>query len=157
MKLILLIIAICSYSNVSFAASNEANLLNRLLLLSEQSQPVKAKEYLTLSSHDVFDRLYKNDLTHLIPSKVSEIKSDQRNGYNYVWFTNDLSSNSSSILAFKNENNLLKLDLPETFLVGLGKDWENKLNLIEQSYLLAKKYYGEDKSKEILEALLKQE
>ncbi len=154
LKILLTLFLIFSLTHSAMATMSEAHLLDKIIALSKDKNPDKAKEYLTPESHAVYDRLYKHDLTHLIPSKVIEVKKEQRGNYHYVWFTDDKHPTKSSILAFKNDNNLLKLDLPETFTIGFGKDWTKTLDLIEQSYLLAQQYYGEEKSKELLEALL---
>lgn len=154
LKLLFTIFFIFISIHPATAATKEAQLLNRLIVLAKDKNPEKAKEYLTPESHEVFDRLYKHDLTHLIPSDVIEVKREEKDEYNYVWFTDDKHPTKSSVLAFKNQNDLLKLDLPQTFTLGFGEDWPKTIDLIEQSYLLAKQYYGEEESRKLLETLL---
>lgn len=159
MKKIPIILIIILMSNTLvvhfvYASSSEIKLVGKVIKHAQKKDPVTAKKYLTLQSHAVFDRLYQHDLTHLIPSNIEEVKKQIQAPYTYVWVAQKKNLNSTSILAFKSEDEVLKLDLPETLRVGFGKDWPKRLDLIEQSYLFIKQYYGEDQSREILEKLL---
>ncbi len=137
-----------------YAASTEIGVVERFIEQAQKKAPEAAKKYLTAQSHMVFDRLYKHDLTHLIPSNIHDVKKKIQTPYSYVWAAQKNKPQSMSILAFRKEEGVMKLDLPETLRVGFGEDWPKRLDLIEQSYLFIKQYYGEEQSRDMLEKLL---
>ncbi len=149
--LVLLIFAFGS----AYAKTNPQDVVQRLLSYSDARQPEQAKQYMTARSHALFDRLYAHDLTHLIPSDTQLVSVKEKDNFQYARFTDPKNTKKgTAILVFAEEESLLKLDLPETFRIGFGEDWLKKIEMIEASYLFTKHYYGEEKSKKILEAFL---
>lgn len=140
----------------AYALTSEENALYQLLSYAENNQAEQAKEYITKQSHPLFERLLAHDLIHLLPSEVKAVKTFQENGFHYTRFSDPSKNhNQSVVLAFIEENGLLKLDLNETFRVGFGENWPQTIDTIEQSYIFAKQYYGEEKSAMMLKTFLK--
>lgn len=154
-KLIAILSVLLCLSSTAFAQAYEANVLERLLSYAETNQPEQAKEYITIRSHDLFDRLLAHDLIALLPSGVKALSAQEKNGFRYARFSDPARTNNQSvILAFAEENKLLKLDLNETFRIGFGENWPQTIDMIEQSYIFAKQYYGEEKSAQLLKTML---
>ncbi len=143
-------------SGFAVAVERENMALNHILAHTKDKQPDKAKAYLTSRSYDLYDRIYKHKLTFLIPSDVEATRNEVKDGFNYVQFIDPSSkSQQNIIMAFQNDASIEKLDLPETLRIGLGENWEASLDMIEQSYLFARQFYGEKQSAKIAKAFLK--
>lgn len=154
-KLIIILSFLILMPASGYAQTSEANVLDRLLSYAENNQAEQAKEYITKRSHPLFDRLLVHDLIHLLPSDVKALNTVQKNGFRYTRFSDPNKNNDQSVvLAFMEENGLLKLDLDETFRVGFGENWPQTIDMIEQSYIFAKQYYGDEKSSIMLKTLL---
>lgn len=154
-KLLSFLAVMVLVSGAVYANTNPQDVVQRLLSYSDAKKPDQAKEYMTERSHALFDRLYAHDLTNLIPSDTQLVNIKENNGFQYARFADPQKpKKGTAILVFKEENSVLKLDLPETFRTGFGEDWPKKIDMIEASYLFTKQYYGEAQSKKILEAFL---
>jgi hypothetical protein len=149
-------IALFLCHSAAFAASSADNALKQIFVHSKAQEPEKAKAYLTARSHALYDRIYKHQLTFLLPQNVTVLKSEVKNGYTYKQFTDPNSSHKqNAIMAFQSENGVQKLDLPETFRTGFGEQWNQTLDIIEQAYIFMKQKYGEEKSVEMIKVLTK--
>jgi hypothetical protein len=157
MRLLSIILILLTISSGAFAQQQEAGILKSIINNAAAKEPEAAKAHLTEESQTLFDRIYKYDLMHVLPSNILPLEKQTQNGYSYVKFYDTASkSGSASILAFKPENSTTKLDLPETFRVGFGENWQQTLDMIEQTYVMGRKYYGEEKSRQLVEVIIKQ-
>lgn len=138
----------------AYAQGNNGEIVQSILSLTQQNKPAEAKAYLTPRSHDLYDRIYNHDLSFLFPSTLQTGNEQVKNGFQYIEFKNpDEISNQKVFMAFDNVAGVTKLDLPETFRLGFGEDWPKTLNMIERSYLLARQYYGKEKSAQMMGTL----
>ncbi len=152
----ILMLFVLMFPSLSFAQDAQSTALKQVFQFSKNKKPAEAKSYLTPRSHELYDRIYKHNLLFLIPSSVEANKNQVKNGFHYVQFSDPAKpSKQSVIMAFQGNAAFSKLDLPETFRIGFGEDWPKKIDMIEQSYLFSKQYYGEQKSAQMVEALMK--
>lgn len=119
-----------------------------------------AEPYLTQRSLDLFRRYSAYDLGDLTPANVSLMNSYQQNGFRYLHImsvnnVNGKTRKSATTVAMVTEQNQPKIDLPETFRLAFGDDWEQKLNGIEQAYLFARQNLGDKQSLAMLHSMLK--
>lgn len=152
---VILMVMFCFVTGTAQAAADEAAILNQVFSASKQEEPQVAKSYLTSGSHGLYDRIYKHKLTFLLPENVNEVRSNNKNGFKYVQFTDPVkAAGQSVIVAFQQEDGATKMDLPETFRIGFGENWQQKLDMIEQTYNYTRQYYGEAETVAMLKGLM---
>lgn len=143
-------------TSISFAAQgdNYYNTLNSILQYSREQNPQKAKQFITSDSVGLFDRIYKHKLFFLLPQNVSTGSTYTESGFDYVEFSDpQISADKYATLAFKQDGDAKKLDLPETFRVAFGDSWPETLSTIESTYMLVNQMYGSQQSEKFVKSV----
>ncbi len=153
--IILYVLALLLHPASVLAQQKQYQVLQNVLLHSKNNAPESAKTYLSDRSYKLYDRIYQHNLLFLLPQTIQTEDIYRNNGYDYVAFRDpSQSKQSASVLAFTTSSTAPKLDLPETFQIAFGEDWVNRLNLLEQTYLISKQYYGAEKSAAIVRQMI---
>ncbi|PIR38631.1 MAG: hypothetical protein COV35_05580 [Alphaproteobacteria bacterium CG11_big_fil_rev_8_21_14_0_20_39_49] len=143
-------------ASASFATQgdNYYGTLNSILQYSRQHNPEKAKQFVTSDSAGLFDRIYKHKLFFLLPQNVNTGSKYTESGFDYVEFSDpQISKDRYATLAFKQDGDSKKLDLPETFRIAFGDSWKETLNTIESTYMLVNQMYGTKQSEKFVKSV----
>lgn len=89
---------------------------------------------LTPSSHELFDRFYAYRLMPCLPTDFTYDSEKTHNGMTIVKAVQDAGGNRQHVLRLVFQDD--KLDLPQSLQLGLGQEWQNRLNMAEQVFLM---------------------
>lgn len=98
------------------------------------------RQTLTPASHDLLEKFLSYKLMPCLPTDFT-YHGEQRTGdWTIVKATQPTTGDRVNVLrlAFTKD----KLDLPESLRIGLGENWQNKLNMAEQLFLLIRANAG---------------
>lgn len=150
--------AVCYVCMVSSALAGQADMdtLKRLMEATRSQGYEQARAEVTERSAPLFDRLWKQGVPLFFPENAKLKKEKAEGGFRYLWVSPaDAPRAGALILAFTDEDEKPKLDLPETFRHGLGEDWPKKLDALEQGYLMAKAQVGDEMALKMLQTMLR--
>ncbi len=93
---------------------------------------------MTPDSYNIFDRFSGYNLMPCLPTDFT-YSSEHTSGKETivtVLLPEDAQTHYTFHMVFVESSGKVKLNLPETFRVGFGPDWQNKINLGEQLFLM---------------------
>ena len=116
-----------------------------------------ASQYTSNASQDLFKKYTAFDLGDLTPGNLSVVSQSSNNNFRYVKIAGTDSRGKRAMInvAMITENGNAKIDLPESMRLGFGDNWQQRVDFIEQSYLLAKQNLGEQQANQLLHSLIK--
>ena len=141
----------------SIANADDISTLRDFTAALQSKDYSTAKQYVSTNSEQLFDRYSQYDLGDMTPSYGRLISQSQNSNYRYLKVaapTNPGQPVRATNVAFITENNNPKIDLPETLRLGFGPNWEQRINMIEQSYIFTKQQFGEEQSRQVLNTLV---
>ncbi len=99
---------------------------------------------LTPESYDLFDRFFSYKLMPCLPTDFVYESERSVNQQTVVRATMPAGNNMQYILhmVFTRTDRGIQFDIPGSLQRGLGKNWENKIQLAEQIYLLLRQNLG---------------
>ena len=107
------------------------------------NEPDICRGMLTSSSHTLYDRFASYGLMICLPTDFEYEKSVQKGGYYIVTAASGDAPRARSRLRLAfTAAATPKLDVPQTLRLGLGENWQNKISLAEQLYLLMRQNMG---------------
>jgi hypothetical protein len=111
----------------------------------------------TPSSYPWLEKFQNYKLMPCLPTDLTYDSEKTGGGITTVVTTVPVSSSQQSILRllFVDTPSGPLLDLPRTFARGFGNNWQNKLQMAEQIYLMMRQNLGTNPSCEMLTGLLK--
>lgn len=139
------------------AHANEADIksLHTLMDATRSRGYAQAEVLVTERSRPLLERFWKQGVPLFFPEKATVKKEMTKGAFRYLWVTPAENPQAGSVIvAYTDEDGRSKLDLPETFRNGLGKDWPNKLNMLEQGYLMAKAQMGEEAALKMVQGMM---
>ena len=116
----------------------------------------QARQYISGKSDDLFNKYSQYDLGDLTPGNVKLLNTSTTAEYHYLKISNTNAQGKAGIttVAMVTEDGQPKIDLPESLRLGFGPNWQQKVDMIEKSYVSAKQYFGEQQSRQLLNTLL---
>lgn len=110
---------------------------------------------MTVSSHDVFNRFVSYKLMPCLPTDFRYDSEQKKAGKLIVktYLPPEGGITHSFRLVFQDD----RLDIPETFHVGFGENWQNKINLSEQLFLMMRQNMQDKLTCDLLRDLAKPE
>ncbi len=101
------------------------------------------RQNITASSTAILDRFASYDLMDCLPQDAAYQSSKQEGDAMIVRATTTTDAKKNTIrLVFQQEEEEWKLDIPESLRRGLGDNWEQRLNGVEQVYLVLRSQMG---------------
>ena len=133
-------------TNAAVAKSEDAVKIAaiRIATCVESRNEAACRDNITASSISLFSRFANYDLMDCLPQSVTYLSKKPMKKSMQVRAqatTNDKKTNVR--LVFQQEENVWKLDIPESLRQGIGENWESQLNATEQVYLLLKAQMGD--------------
>lgn len=123
-----------------------------------QNDTVLCHQTMTPSSYPIFDKFSGYRLMPCLPTDFS-YKSEHKSGDETIVkasMPEDSTTNYEFRLVFvKDGGGQVKLDLPETLHIGLGDNWQDKLNTSEQIFLMMKQNMQDKLTCDVLLNLVK--
>ncbi len=126
---------LCLFPLTSHAAEGKV-LFDTLYKASQANDVNTVKAHSTQSSQDYITRLYSYEFYKVLPANVSYTSERQQNGALIVKATRKAAQEQYSELLFTKENGEWKFDLPATAAHGLGENWKERVDAIENTYKL---------------------
>ena len=111
------------------------------------------RSILTPSSYDIFDRFVSYKLMPCLPTDFVYDSEETVGPRTTVKATMPASNKTHFVFRIVFQDN--KIDIPESFHVGLGDKWENKIQLAEQLYLMMRQNLGDKLTCDQLNDLVK--
>lgn len=95
---------------------------------------------LTPASHELLDKFLSYKLMPCLPTDFTYHGEQHTGDWTIIKATQPAAGDRVNVLrlAFTRD----KLDLPESLRIGLGENWQNKLNMAEQLFLLIRANAG---------------
>lgn len=115
------------------------------------------RSILTPNSYTIFDRFFSYKLMPCLPTDFTYTSEGMASGHRIVKLTMPAGGGMLYVLrlAFAETKEGIKLDVPASLKVGLGDNWESKINLSEQLYLMMKQNMGDKLTCDMLNGLVK--
>lgn len=152
-KLAILLFIIIGFSSAQ-AAEDDLGTLKNFSTALQMKNYETAKQYISAASHDLFDRYTKYDLGDMTPGYSKTVSQSKSGNFRYLKVQTTATPPKVTNVAFVNESGESKIDLPETARLGLGQNWQQKIDLIEQSYVSSRQYFGEAQSRQLLRTMV---
>lgn len=111
---------------------------------------------LTPDSQDIFNRFVSYKLMPCLPTDFTYTSEEDSPEQSTVKITMPAGGGKMYVarLVFANTREGLKLDIPASLKRGLGDDWQNKIQLTEQVYLMMKQNMGDKLTCDMLNSLV---
>ena len=117
----------------------------------------QARQYISSDSNELFDRYVKYDLGAQTPNNIVFLREDINGQFHYLRVTNNKTVNGklqATKVALVSENGMDKIDLPETLRLDFGPNWQQRVNMIEQSYNFARLNLGDQQAAQLINTML---
>lgn len=112
------------------------------------------RQRLTAASLPVFERFAAYKLMGCLPESAGYLAHSLKKPFALVDARISLSQEDyKTSLVFRREHGFWKLDLPETLRRGLGEQWEGRLGMVENLYLMMKSQLGDKLNCDSIRAL----
>lgn len=126
---------LCLLPLTGYAAEGKA-LFNTLYKAAQANDLATVQAHSTQSSQDYLTRLYSYEFYKVMPANVSYTSERQKDGALIVKATRKAAQEQYTELLFTKENGEWKFDLPATASHGLGANWQERVDAIENTYKL---------------------
>ncbi len=110
------------------------------------------REQVTASSVELYDRFAGYGLLHCLPQDAAYISEKKSGAHRLV---RAQTGEGMVRLLFVEEEGAWKLDVPETLHTGLGPKWRQRVNAIEQVYVMMKTKLGSRMNCALVQGLAK--
>lgn len=111
---------------------------------------------MTAESYGIFDRFFSYKLMPCLPTDFT-YENEQEAAKKTIVKASLPADNRSHYefrLVFVGQPPNVKIDIPETFHIGLGDNWQNKVNFMEQLYLMMKQNMKDKLTCDMLRSLV---
>jgi len=112
---------------------------------------------MTQSSYEIFDKFTAYKLMPCLPTDF-KYESEHKSGTKTIVKAEMPQDNANKYIfhmVFVKQDEEVKLDLPETLRVGLGDNWQDKLNMSEQLFLMMRQNMQDELTCDVLINLVK--
>lgn len=112
----------------------------------------------TESSKPLFTKVTGYKLMDCLPESMSYLSHTTKKSISRVAMRAAVSGSEYRVLlSFRKEGESYKLDLPDTLLQGLGKEWKARVDTTEKLYLFLKSQLGDKLNCDSIRALVQQD
>lgn len=120
-----------------------------------QNDATFCHKVLTAESYPLFDRFMSYKLMPCLPTDFTYKSESTEAGFTVVKATQPAPDNRVRIIRLAFTAADTKLDVPASLRIGLGEDWQNKLQLAENIFLMLRANAGGNLTCDQLEGLVK--
>jgi hypothetical protein len=118
-----------------------------------QNNPAYCRTIMTPNSYELFDRFVSYKLMPCLPTDFNYAGEQRKGNVTIVKATMPASNKTHYIFSMVFVDN--KVDIPESFHVGLGENWQNKIQLADQLYQMMRQNLGDKLTCDQLNDLIK--
>jgi len=108
---------------------------------------------ITPASYEIYDKIYNYKLTPCLPTNLT-FESEEQKGNKLIVKTSFPSDTPNRVNQFRVVMIGNKIDIPQSFQLGFGEKWQDKINLAEQLYLMMRANMQDKLSCDMLTGLL---
>lgn len=155
-RLILALIFVISLTTQAKAEDADFTVLETFAQALKNRDYGNAQKHISANSAGLFNKYSNYDLGGMTPQDLVMVSKSNVSPYRIlkVSGTNMQGKTSTALIAMVTEDNIPKIDMQKSLNLGFGPNWQQKINMIEQSYLFAKQNLGEAQSQQLLYTLL---